>query len=249
MSLPLFSQYLQDYRIGDVTFDKVVDIADVNKVVNIVLGKEPIVYPPSSRPAEAVELGLPSGTKWASYNLGAKSPEQFGDYYGYAETFPRTSDIAYRSGFKKYFEIPLTSLQSQGVIDESGNLTKEFDVANLEWGDDWKIPSKEQFQELIDNCTWTPSSLKLYMGFLVTGPNGKSIFLPCAGVIGETDPLKKLRYMCSEVGEPYQGILSSYTALYGSVYINDAGNVVFDGPSIGAACRFDITIPIRPVTK
>ena len=125
---------------------------------------------------EWVDLGLPSGIKWATCNLGASSPEEYGDYYAWGETTTKetyTSDT-YRyydgSNFTKY----ITKYTSS---DNLNTLEASDDAATANWGKGWRMPTEEDFQELKDKCTWTWMS----NGYKVTGPNGNDIFLPAAG--------------------------------------------------------------------
>ena len=78
-------------------------------------------------------------------------------------------------------ELTISELQSQGIIDGSGNLTPSHDAATANWGGTWRLPTKEEQQELIDNCTWTWTTQNGVNGYKVTGPNGNHIFLPAAG--------------------------------------------------------------------
>lgn len=116
-------------------------------------------------PAEAIDLGLPSGTKWASYNLEASKPEEFGGYYAWGET-----------EVKEIYNEETHTFKS-----EKTGLGLEDDVANIKWSADWRIPTEEEIQELLDKCEWTLDTLNGVKGQLVTGPNGNSIFLPAAG--------------------------------------------------------------------
>ena len=115
-----------------------------------------------------VDLGLPSGLKWATYNVGASSPEEYGKYYAWGEVFPKTE---YTQANSETYGVPLT--------DISGN--PHYDAATANWGGDWRMPTSSEMQELIDNCTWVWLLQNGTMGYKVTGPNGSSIFLPAAG--------------------------------------------------------------------
>ena len=117
---------------------------------------------------EYVDLGLPSGLKWAKYNIGANTAEAYGDYFAWGEIAPKTF---YGENNSKTYE------EEMGNI--SGNTT--YDAATVNWGENWRIPTQGEMQELIDNCTWTWTQLNGVNGYNVTGTNGKSIFLPAAG--------------------------------------------------------------------
>ena len=118
---------------------------------------------------EWVDLALPSGLKWATCNVGAKTPEASGNYYAWGETQPKdeyNSSLTYGN-------------------DISGNV--QYDVAAANWGEGWRMPTKEEMQELIDCCTWEWTKQNKIKGYNVTGPNGNSIFLPTTGdKIGST---------------------------------------------------------------
>ena len=126
---------------------------------------------------EWVDLGLPSGLKWATCNVGADSPEDYGNYYAWGET---TTKSTYEDNSLTY-GLNESQLQSQGYIDGSGNLTPSHDAATANWGGDWRMPTKEEMRELIDKCTWTWTTQNGVNGYNVEGPNGNSIFLPAAG--------------------------------------------------------------------
>ena len=123
---------------------------------------------------EAVDLGLPSGTKWANMNVGATKPEGFGGYYAWGET--EEKDV--------YDWI--TYIHCDGSPETCHDLGKsicgtEYDVAHVKWGDNWQMPSVEQIEELLDKCESEWIELHSVPGFKFTGPNGNSIFLPAAG--------------------------------------------------------------------
>ncbi len=127
---------------------------------------------------EYVDLGLPSGLKWATCNVGASSPEDYGDYFAWGETETKTEytpDNSLTSG------LTISELQSQGYIDGSGNLTPSHDAATANWGGSWRMPTKEELEELYNECTWTWTTQNGVNGRKLTGPNGNHIFLPAAG--------------------------------------------------------------------
>ena len=115
---------------------------------------------------EWVDLGL--SVKWATCNVGASSPSDYGDHYAWGETSTTSSYDADNSK---------TYRKSMGNI--GGN--SSYDVARYRWGGSWRLPTKAEFQELIDKCTWTWTTQGGHNGYKVTGKNGKSIFLPAAG--------------------------------------------------------------------
>ena len=133
-----------------------------------------------------VDLGLPSGLKWASFNLGATKPEEYGNYYAWGETAPKsdysrsTYKFALGSGAFDPFSKYVTDW-SYGTVDNKTVLDREDDAAAVALGGSWRMPKQTEQDELRNNCTWTWTSLNGVNGSLVTGPNGNSIFLPAAG--------------------------------------------------------------------
>lgn len=128
----------------------------------------------------AVDLGL--SVKWASCNLGATTPEEFGSYYAWGETAASTGSSNYN--WKK----PYSELQSLGVIASDGNLTAEYDAASRNLGGQWRMPTDAEISELCQNCEWNRYTLNNVEGFMVMGPNGNYIFLPTAGMLIDKFP-------------------------------------------------------------
>jgi len=112
-----------------------------------------------------VDLGLPSGTLWATCNVGATNPEDFGDYFAWGETTTKTT---YNSSTYTYSDNPTT-------------LPSSADAATANWGSGWRMPTYDELNELRTNCTVTWTTQSGVNGRLFTGPNGNSIFLPAAG--------------------------------------------------------------------
>ena len=127
---------------------------------------------------EYVDLGLPSGLKWATCNVGANNPEDYGDYFAWGET---TTKSEYIWGNSLTDGLSISELQSQGIIDGDHNLTPSYDAARANWGGSWRMPTEAEQRELIDNCTWERTTQNGVNGYKVTGPNGNSIFLSAAG--------------------------------------------------------------------
>ncbi len=127
---------------------------------------------------EFVDLGLPSGLKWATCNVGASSPEDYGDYFAWGETSPKAE---YTEENSVTYGLSISELQTQGYIDNEGNLTSSYDAATVNWGGSWRMPTREQMLELVEHCEWEWTQVNGVDGAKVTGPNGNSIFLPAAG--------------------------------------------------------------------
>ena len=168
-----------NYAGADVNLDGEVNIADVNAVINIILFGDT-----EQDGHEWVDLGLPSGTLWATCNVGASSPEEYGDYFAWGETAPKEiySWVTYKwcNGTNDTMTKYCTD-SSFGTVDGKTELLPEDDAAYVNWGSSWRMPTKEQCMELSNNCTWTWTTLKGVNGQLVTGPNGNTMFLPAAG--------------------------------------------------------------------
>ena len=116
-----------------------------------------------------VDLGLPSGKKWATCNVGATLPEEYGDYFAWGETNPKSE---YTSNNNTTYD--------KTMNDISGNA--QYDAARANWGGNWRIPTYDELYELGTKCTWTWTTQNGVNGYKVTGPSGASIFLPAAGV-------------------------------------------------------------------
>lgn len=124
---------------------------------------------------EAVDLGLPSGTKWASYNIGATKPEEYGDYYAWGEI--NTKEEYTKQNYVHFDQSKNSFINIGTTISSSG-----YDVAYMTWGDGWRMPTKAEFEELVDCCFWTWTTLNGVNGYKVESYNGNSIFLPAAGM-------------------------------------------------------------------
>lgn len=148
---------------GEVLFGKSGELIAENEneaiIVVIELGANGYDY---------VDLGLPSRMLWATCNLGANSPEEYGNYYAWAETETKNTYVIGNYNYNSGIE----------TIDAS------HDAATINMGGNWHIPTLDDFEELITNCTWTWTSMNEVDGCLLTGPNGNSMFLPAAGGMG-----------------------------------------------------------------
>ena len=150
---------------------------------------------------EWVDLGLPSGLKWATCNVGAWNPEDYGDYYAWGE-------VNTKSVYERYN----CSTYEKSLGNISG--TPRYDVARAKWGGSWRMPTREEFEELIDNCTWKWTTKGGHNGYKVTGPNGNSIFLPAAGfgkVAGSFDKESDGYYWSTTPNESNTQLTYSYS--------------------------------------
>ena len=136
---------------------------------------------------EYVDLGLPSGLKWATCNVGATTPEDYGDYFAWGEVEPKAtyewSTYKYCNGTNKTLTkyCNNSSYGNNGFTDNKTVLDPEDDAATANWGGAWRMPTYDEFDELKTKCTWIWATQSGVNGYKVTGLNGNSIFLPAAG--------------------------------------------------------------------
>ena len=168
-----------------------------------------------------VDLGLPSGILWATCNVGATTPEEYGDYFAWGEThFKGMYDwntYQYCNGnehqLTKYCSN--SSYGYNGFVDNLTTLLPTDDATTVNWGNDWRMPTKEEWQELFQNttCIWTTQNE--VNGRLFTASNGNSIFLPAAG--------------------SYNGSVLYFDGSYGSYW---SSSFVYDNPDDAWELRF-----------
>ena len=185
----------------DLNTDGKVDVADVDVMVKILLGMGG-----ETQEHEAVDLGL--SMRWATCNLGATEPWQLGDYYAWGELQPK-QDYS-----EEYYQ-HISNGQYQNI--GSNICGTKYDAARATWGEQWRMPTLIDINQLMTKCTWTETTLHGTSGYTVTGPNGNSIFLPKAGKKADATPSEqgtRLYYWC--------GMSQSATAT--SAYVlNDTG--------------------------
>lgn len=186
-----------------------------------------------------VDLGL--SVKWATCNVGANSPEDYGDYYAWGET---TAKSDYDWDTYKWCNGTFDSMTKYcknsnfGTVDNRMTLTSSDDVATVKWGSKWRIPTMEEIIELRNKCIWTWTFLNGIKGCRVEGPNGNSIFLPAAGAYF-TQGLLRLQMACYY----WSATLSSEDS--GCAYVlNEEYN--FHGSTGASRCS---GFSVRPVTE
>ncbi len=148
------------------------DYPDVGFSIRPVYGPVPEETLPSyTAPTEMVDLGL--SVKWAPFNIGATDSASVGDYICWGELKAKQYSHVYN--YKWYDPI------ANGYVEIGDQISNtKYDPAKALWGNGWRLPTEDEFKELIEKCTWTESAY----GYTVTGPNGKSIFLRAAGMQG-----------------------------------------------------------------
>ena len=185
---------------------------------------------------EAVDLGL--SVKWATCNVGASSPEEYGGYYAWGETEEKSD---YDEDTYKY----CSDKDGDGYWgwDEYTNIGSNisgtsYDVAHVKWGGGWRMPTLDEIIELCNECSWEWTTVNGVNGQKVTGPNGNSIFLPAAGNRYGTELIGR-----GSNGDYWCGTLSEHVIKY--TYTLGLGNGYRDRY---VSNRYTGT-PVRPVKK
>ena len=209
--------------------------------------------PPSTEEVEYVDLGLPSGLKWASCNLGANSPEQPGDYYAWGETAPKedygTDTYKYLKGvtleggsivhrLTKYCTVPADGLD--GFTDGKTQLEPADDAATVRLGAPWRMPTEAEAEELLAGCTWTKETINDIPCLRATSKtNGKSIVICVSGFMSGT--INDTRGTMTML---WTSTLYSGECDRGVTFL-ELGKETFN-PQVGYGFRF-LGLPIRPV--
>ena len=158
----VYTSYMTDLQRGTTYYVRAY-ATDVKGVTSY--GAE-VSFTTKDVPAVAVDLGL--SVKWATCNIGANSPEEYGDYFAWGET-----------STKETYTEDNCATYNVSMNDIAGNA--QYDAATANWGGDWRLPTEEEMGELLNNCTWRWTTQNGVNGYNVKGPNGNSIFLPAAG--------------------------------------------------------------------
>ena len=181
---------------------------------------------------EWVDLGL--SVKWATQNVGADSPSDYGGYYAWGETRTKSS-----YDWSNCFDCLDSTGDSWGIYKIGGKTsispTSGHDTARENWGGTWRMPTDAEFDELCNKCTWTRTSQGGHKGYKVTGPNGNSIFLPAAGWRYGSDTL-----YVGEYGDYWSSTLSSSYSYYARyLYFSSSGRRYTDDSyrSVGRSVR------------
>ena len=158
-------------------------VADVDSVT---FTKDEEITPPTTGTEngyEWVDLGL--SVKWATCNVGATKPEEYGDYFAWGEVEPKEyydwNNYKWCNGSESTLTKYNNNSSNNGIVDNKTQLELSDDAAHANWGSDWRMPTKEEQDELLEKCTWTWTTKNGVNGYNVTGSNGNSIFLPAAG--------------------------------------------------------------------
>lgn len=154
---------------------------------------------PTVAVGQVIDLGL--SVYWASCNLGAENPEEYGSYYAWGETTPKSS---YKEDNYSYYD----NNTKQYIIIGDDISGTEYDAATVNLGGDWRMPTEQEMQELVEMCTWEWTQINGINGYRIVAMNGNSIFLPAAGYNS---------YFLSELNETLlysTSTVSSYSSIY-----------------------------------
>lgn len=187
---------------------------------------------------EYVDLGL--SVKWATCNIGADNPEEYGVYFAWGEIQPKSnyfwSTYKYCDG-DKYSMNKYCVDSSYGTVDNKTTLEPSDDAANANWGGDWRMPTREEVNELLNECNWQKETINGVNGYTVEGPNGNTIFLPAAGTMYEMELLDKNAY-CAYWSSSLDDQMFSYGAFTFYFYPDEVSWNYYERCS---------GLPIRPV--
>ncbi|MBP5703417.1 MAG: hypothetical protein J6X12_01800 [Paludibacteraceae bacterium] len=183
-----------------------------------------------------VDLALPSGNLWASCNIGATTPEGRGNYFAWGETEPKKVSVnEYKWENDKY------GIIKYNTADSLTTLLPEDDAATVIWGDDWRIPTVEDFNELIENCEISREEINGVAGTKFTAENGNWIFLPFAGYLDKKIKTNREPFFD---GYYWTSSLESYALPY-SFLSYQHNDYPIEAKITHHRCRFGLTI--RPV--
>ena len=199
-----------------------------------------------------VNLGLPSGTLWASCNVGANAPYERGGLYAWGET----SQKAFY-GYENYFDADSSSASAYNLFGMEGQelqsvVGTKYDVASVVCGPGYMMPTEAQLNELCIECKWIKDTLNGFTGMVVTGPNEKSIFLPTGGVGDENGISRR-----NDIGYYWGGELLECDTIFNNkkegdsawasaLYMNTAGS---EGEANSVGIKRFLGLSVRPVYK
>ncbi len=195
---------------------------------------------------EYVDLGLPSGTLWATCNVGADSPEDYGDYFAWGETTTKSTynGSTYKWGNGEWGDLVLTKYNTEsayGTVDNKTVLDPDDDAAHVNWGGGWRMPTMAEWLELYDNTysDWTTVGNIAGRKFISLKEPDKFIFLPAAGYRSGSSLLD-----AGSFGVYWSGSLNSSNPSNAYYMGFDSGGV---GPQGSINRYFGYTVrPVRP---
>ena len=206
LATPSTAQTVLNPYHADINKDGEVDVADIAWIITVMASQNSVITDMSPEGAEAIDMGFPSGTKWANMNIGANSPEGYGQFFAWAETagYGRYTSDGREFGWTQYKGLgeggsDWTQIGKYQINDsrttacwygDGGKYTgdnvvvleMDDDAATVQWGMKWVIPTYEELKELVDFCNtqWTKKNGVNGLEF-TSIINGNTIFLPAAG--------------------------------------------------------------------
>lgn len=213
-----------------------IKVSAVDKITFEQEGEDDPIVPGDQR---MVDMGL--SVKWAAWNIGATTPSDYGDFYAYGEIEPKTD---YSEATYQWFNPDYTDDQFYDEWEKFYKLGDTFtgtnyDVAHVKWGDEWRIPTREEWNELCNNCSWTWTAVDGIAGCMAkSNKNGNAIFFPAAGnMVGKNhthDQTGCFYWTSSEYdGEPYEEC-RNYRANMDALNHSADG---YDYPDVGFSIR------------
>ena len=194
---------------------------------------------------EFVDLGL--SVKWATCNIGASQPGEYGDYFAWGEDSKEHKVVSNPSASLKFYEFSwrtyiyyfdnTSAFEMDGLILDGNKLVPKSDVATIIWGDKWRMPTNSEFGELVNDCNWAWTKRNGHCGYEITSKiNGNKIFLPAAGAVDGT------------MHEKYETLGFYWTSELD--YHDVAKALKFDNANRGWTSLFRYRgLPVRVVTK
>lgn len=217
LSMTAQTEKFYEWKNGTYTEREVIDIDSITFTLPFVSKEDNDIKP--SIPEYAIDLGLPSRTLWADRNVGADSPEAYGDYFAWGETEPKINyswnNYKWCEGTDNTISKYCTDLSYgyNGFTDKKYILDSEDDASFVNMGKEWRMPTKAEYEELLSKCTWDWTELNSVIGYKVTGPNGNSIFFPAAGSNNDSEAS-----IYGKIGLYYSSSLCE-SAPYGAWYL------------------------------
>ena len=198
---------------------------------------------------EYVDLGLPSGTLWATCNVGANKPEEYGDYFAWGETESKSTynDLTYKwfayetiGTNRRFYATKYCTNETYGIVDNKTTLELSDDAAHANWGGNWRMPTAIEQNELYSECTSNWTTHNGVNGYKFVGSNGNSIFLPAAGYCSSIDEIQKL----GEEGQYWSSSLDTTMSKFAYLFCCDSNSIRYKsvgwrvvGESIRPVCR------------
>ncbi len=185
---------------------------------------------------EFVDMGL--SVKWATMNVGANAPEDYGDYFAWGETTPKSRYAwdTYKWCNGDYKQLTkYNDRDNRGTVDNKSTLDLSDDAAYANWGSTWRMPTYTDWEELVNQCTWKRTTQNGVSGYKVIASNGSSIFLPAANLINYSTPDPR------GLGFYWSNSLDSTTSYNGAIVLFSSTDA-----SLDSFYRY-VGIPVRPV--